>query len=175
MEKRKLYGTIIGVSLFVLFIIGITYAWFTWSSGTTVLSGTSGCFEIEYTNGPEISGNISPSSDYTGGKSTTATMNIKSSCTTQGNATISITTNDTTTIDLSKGAVKYAVYNGSTPVANGTGTITGGTQSLATVELTKTATTYTVYVWIDGTIADNSYVGLAYSGYIHASAVQTES
>ena len=33
-EKRKVYGTIIGVTLFVLFILGITYAIFQWTSGT---------------------------------------------------------------------------------------------------------------------------------------------
>ena len=34
MEKRKVYGTIIGVTLFVLCILGITYAIFQWVSGT---------------------------------------------------------------------------------------------------------------------------------------------
>ena len=33
-EKRKVYGTIIGITLFVLFILGITYAIFQWTSGT---------------------------------------------------------------------------------------------------------------------------------------------
>ena len=33
-EKRKVYGTIIGVALFVLCILGITYAIFQWVSGT---------------------------------------------------------------------------------------------------------------------------------------------
>lgn len=175
MEKRKIYGTIIGVVAFILFIVGATYAWFTWQSGNTILSGTSGCFEIQYTNGAEITGAISPSSDYTGGKSTTATLNIKSTCTTEGEGTIHLTTNDTTTIDLTENALKYAVYQGSTLVAGGEGIITGGSQELVTVELSKTATTYTVYVWLDGALTDNTFVGKAYSGYIHASAVQTES
>ena len=34
-EKRKVYGTILGVTAFVLLIIGITYAIFQWVSGTT--------------------------------------------------------------------------------------------------------------------------------------------
>lgn len=173
MEKRKIYGTIIGVAAFVAFIVGITYAWFTWNSNDTILSGESGCFTIEYKNGSAISGNISPSSDYTGGKSTTATMNINASCTTEGEATINLTTHDTTTVSLDDGAVKYAVYNGQTLVNEGT--ITGSTQALATVDLTKTATTYTVYVWLDGNITDNTYIGKSYSGQISVSAIQTES
>lgn len=176
MEKRKLFGTIIGVVAFILFMVGATYAWFTWQSGNTILSGTSGCFEIQYTNGTAISGAISPSSDYTGGKSTTATLNIKSSCTTEGTATIHLTTNASTTVDLTKNALKYAVYQGSTLVAGGEGSITAtGVKDLATVTLSKTATTYTVYVWLDGSLTDNTFVGKSYSGFIHASATQTES
>ena len=34
-EKRKVYGTILGVTAFVLLIIGITYAIFQWVSGTS--------------------------------------------------------------------------------------------------------------------------------------------
>ena len=34
-EKRKVYGTIVGITLFVVFILGITYAVFQWVSGTT--------------------------------------------------------------------------------------------------------------------------------------------
>lgn len=95
------------------------------------------------------------------------------SCTTEGEATINLTTHDTTTVSLDDGAVKYAVYNGQTLVNEGT--ITGSTQALATVDLTKTATTYTVYVWLDGNITDNTYIGKSYSGQISVSAIQTES
>ena len=174
MEKRKIYGTIIGIMGFIALVIGVTYAWFTWNSTEPrVLSGTSGCFTIEYVNGTSIGGNIIPSSNYTGGKSTTATLSIATNCTTEGEATINLTSNGSTTVNLSGNAVKYAVYNGASLVSEGI--ITGGTQALATVDLTKIATTYTIYVWIDGEIADNSYIGKSYSGYIHVSAVQTES
>lgn len=173
MSKRKLYGTIIGVLAFIALVAGLTYAWFTWASGNTTISGDSGCFTIQYTNGAAISGGLSPSADYTGGKSTTATLNIASTCTTEGDATISLTTNGSTTVPLNENAVKYAVYQGTTAINSGV--VTGGTQTLATgIELTKVATTYTVYIWVDGEIADNDYVGTSYSGYISASAVQVE-
>ena len=41
--------------------------------------------------------------------------------------------------------------------------------------LSHTATTYHIYIWLDGNLADNDYVNLPFSGYIHASATQTES
>lgn len=173
MSRRKLYGTIIGVLAFIALVAGLTYAWFTWASGNTTISGDSGCFTIQYTNGTAISGSLSPSVDYTGGKSTTATLNISSSCTTDGDATISLTTNSGTTVPLNEDAVKYAVYQGTTAISSGV--VTGGTQTLASnIALTTTATTYTIYVWVDGEIADNDYVGTSYSGYITASAVQVE-
>lgn len=174
MEKRKLYGTILGVAAFVAVIAGLTYAWFTWASNNTIISGDSGCFTIQYTNGTAISGNLAPSSDYTGGKSTTATLNINSTCTTEGDATINLVTDSSanTAINLSSNAVKYAVYQDTTEVSSGT--VTQATQALATFALTKVATTYTVYVWVDGEIADNTFAGKTYSGYISASAVQVE-
>lgn len=173
MSKKKLYGTIVGVIAFIALVAGLTYAWFTWASGNTTISGQSGCFTIEYTNGTAISGNLTPSADYTGGKNTDATLNIASTCTTEGDATISLTTNASSTIDLTENAVKYAVYQGTTEISSGV--VTGGTQVIASnIQLTKTATTYTVYIWVDGEIADNDYVGTSYSGYISASAVQVE-
>lgn len=172
MNSRKIYGAILGILGFIALIAGITYAWFTWASGNTTISGSSGCFTIQYTNGTAISGSLSPSSDYTGGKTTTATLNINSSCTTEGDATISLTTNPSSTIDLTGNAVKYAVYKGSTSVSSGV--VTGGTQTIASFALTKVATTYTIYVWVDGNLIDNTYVGKSYSGYISASAVQVE-
>ena len=60
MEKRKIYGTIIGVLLFVLLILGITYAYFYWSStdaqktnvNLTVTKGLEGA--IVYNPGTSI-------------------------------------------------------------------------------------------------------------------------
>ena len=171
MEKYKILGTVVGVLAFIALIAGLTYAWFTWQSGNTILNGTTDCFTINYTNGQAISGEIIPSADYTGGKTTTVEIGIDSSCTIGGTAKIKLTTEESSTINLDGGAVKYAVYNGDSEVSSGT--VTSGTMDLATVNLTNSQVTYTVYVWIDGTLTDNSYVGTTYSGYIHATAEQT--
>ena len=172
MKSYKIFGTIFGVLAFIALVVGITYAWLFWTSGNTIIGGSTECFTINYVNGQNISGQITPSSTYTGGKTTTVQIGIDSSCNIGGSATIKLTTDNSSTINLSEGAVKYAVYNSDTLVSEGA--ITGETQALATVDLTKVATTYTVYVWIDGEIADNDYVGKTYSGYIHVSATQVE-
>ena len=173
MEKHKIIGTVVGVLAFIALIAGLTYAWFTWVSGNTILGGTTGCFTINYVNGQNISGQITPSASYTGGKTTTVQIGIDASCTIGGTGTIKLTTDSSagTAIDLSGGAVKYAVYNGASEVASGN--VTADTMDLATVELTKSLVTYTIYIWLDGAVTDNSYVGKTYSGYIHATAEQT--
>ena len=55
-KKVKLIGAIVGILLFVVCIAGVTYAWITWSSDNTRLSGKSGCFpDINYTKGDTLS------------------------------------------------------------------------------------------------------------------------
>lgn len=176
-NKKKLFGTILGVAAFVVLVAGVTYAWFTWASENTIINGTSGCFNIAYDKGTDVSGTLNPSATYEGGANATVKINISDACNITGAATISLNTNAETNLDLAAGAVKYAVYQGDSEIATGTITATGD-KELATVALTQAATAtteYTVYVWIDGALSDNSYVGKTYSGYIHASATQTES
>lgn len=174
MDNKKIFGAIIGVIAFIAVIAGATYAWFTWASGNTELSGTTGCFTIAYTKGTDISGSLVPATDKSGGLSTTATINIDPSCTIAGTATLKLTTNDTSTIPLTAGAVKWAIYDGATELETGSVTASG-TIDLKTVALTTTAKTYTFYVWLDGAIANNDYIGKTYSGYISAVATQTAS
>lgn len=47
-NKTKLLGGVIGVVLFIVLIAGITYAWVTWQSDNTILSGKTGCFPDIY-------------------------------------------------------------------------------------------------------------------------------
>ena len=171
MEKHKIVGTVIGVLAFIALVAGLTYAWFTWTSGNTIINGTTECFTINYVNGQNISGEIVPSASYTGGKTTTVQIGISPSCTIGGTGIIKLTTEASTTMNLADGAVKYAVYNGGSEVSSGS--VTSGTIDLATVNLTTSQVTYTIYIWVDGEITDNTYVGTSYSGYIHATAEQT--
>lgn len=172
-KKYKLIGTVIGAMAFIALIAGITYAWFTWTSGNTILGGSTECFTINYVNGQNISGEIIPSATYLGGKKTTVQIGISPSCNIGGTATLKLTSDSSagTAINLSNGVVKYAVYDGTSEISSGS--VNSNTMDLATVNLTKSQVTYTIYVWIDGTIVDNSYSGKTYSGYIHASAEQT--
>lgn len=178
-ETRKILGTIIGVLAFIALVAGLTYAWFTWFSENTELSGITDCFTVTYTNGQAISGEITPTSVYNqaGSKTTTATLGITEGCV-DGTAIIKFTVNDTTTMPLDKGAIKYAVTyedptDGSTKVVEGVVDAVG-TINLATgLPLNTDPITYTIYIWADQTLVDNDFTGTSFSGYIHASAQQT--
>ena len=69
-------------------------------------------------------------------------------------------------------ALKYAVYNGDTPVSVGYVNRTDKIKIYDDFELVKGSVSYTVYVWLDGNLADNSYANLSFNGTITASATQ---
>lgn len=56
--KVKIIGTSIGVILFVILILGFTYAWFTWESNRINISGNTSCFNINYTEGNLITSDM---------------------------------------------------------------------------------------------------------------------
>ena len=57
-KKIKMLGAIVGIIMFIVLIAGATYAWVTWQSDNTRLSGNTGCFpDINYVNGNTLSSN----------------------------------------------------------------------------------------------------------------------
>ena len=100
-----------------------------------------------------------------------------------GNLTITLNTNSSTTAALlSSGALKYAACIGTCAATNltqetyyGTVSSTGETTIISSTPLTASATTYNIYFWLDGATVGDTIVGNTYSGYISASATQTDS
>lgn len=178
--KSKYLVLVIFVITIGLLCVGGTYAYLSFSATVTnaTANGTSTCFIVDYDEGDAITGVMFQSSTPKGGLSGSVTMNIKSSCSVTGKGTIKLNVGSSTgSILLSEGALKYAVYENinSSPVASGTITATGNKDLYSGFTLSKTAKTYYIYVWLDGTIADNEYVDIPFSGHIHATAIQTES
>ena len=52
--KVKLIGTILGIIFFIALIAGVSYAWITWDSSNTGISGITECMKVNYTNGGNI-------------------------------------------------------------------------------------------------------------------------
>lgn len=192
MEKNKnIVRTIVGVLILILLVVGVTYAYFAWKSNNTNITGTSGCFDINYDKGQDIGSTDSPyglksTCTYSEGASASVTMNIDSACTTTGVASINLITNNFTLYDstdaFSRGenVLKYQVVkvNGTNEeeIEGCSGYITNSsTKSLCEVDLSYTATTYKVYLYLDCNTVTTSYIGASYSGYIQTVATQTVS
>lgn len=203
-KKEKLWGTILGVITFVALIAGATYAWYSWSSGESILTGGTNCFTINYTAGNSIgSGTNSPaglgvSDSYTGGLYTDIKMAISNTCSVKGVGTIKLTTSSFKNSDgtsavslISDGnTLKYVVATVTnpntssetvTPITGCSGSITDtGQKSICDFDLTNLASasatvpTYRVYVWLDGSNVSTNFGGIIYSGSLNASAAQKQ-
>lgn len=125
-KNTKLYGTILGIILFIILIAGLTYAYFTWTSSNINFSIESDCFVVNYVKGQNISNNnmfVINEKDFLDGNKititegmalTTVRMGIDSSCNVTGTATIKIDVSllsDSFITDKgnSVGALKYKV------------------------------------------------------------------
>ena len=176
METKKTLGIILGVLAFIAFILGVTYAWLSWGS-TSSISGNSGCFTIDY-SGTGFEGTLEMSDVYSKGITSSVTMKINSSCTNiNGTGTIYLNTKSfngpsSWTTD---GALKYTVVTSGSVVASGKITSASDLAIYSNFNLassTASAVTYTIYIWLDGTIAGANYANAKYVGNIHATAKQ---
>lgn len=181
--KGKITTSILIVSIIIIIVVGITYAYVTWSSGKINAIGNSECFNVLYVKGQDIGSDQSvatlmPSNDYTGGLSSTVKMGFSSSCTNvSGTGIIKLNTLDTTSSNLYRtGLLNYVVLKNGTKLKEGN--ITGfGTTNIDVGLLKKIsniddADSYTVYVWISNNLVQNEDAFSSYYGNIAASAEQ---
>lgn len=120
----KIMGIVIGIFLFAILMIGVTYAWFTWSSSNINITGSSNCFNIDYTKGPTINNEsvvlfdesqIISNNQITikeGMALTGVSAAINSNCTISGNLAINLNVtaiNNAYISGNSVGAFKYVV------------------------------------------------------------------
>ncbi len=154
-DKSKMY-MILGISFLVLAVLGSTYAYYKYVIATinvdTITRGLD--YYINYTKGTDItSAALNPGSDYTSGNSLSVTLYKKDNTyTIYGHIYLDISSISTNL--SSSGALKYAVLEGTTKIADGelTGASSGNSVPLAVnIPLKTTSTKYTVYLWLDET------------------------
>ena len=195
-NKLKTILTIIVVILFIILVAGVTYAWLTWKSNSIIINGSAECFNINYTITREIgtpsspaklkffkSYNIDnmnqPASDPLYAE---VAISLDQSCANiTGTGTIYLTTNaNMTDNDILGGALKYTL----TSITNNVETVLSNASITATTEITlkndidvnatSGNTLYRVYVWLDGSIADTTYLNKNYVGSIRAEVVSNK-
>lgn len=161
--------------LTMVLIAGGTYAWYViGATDNSQYNGSSKCFTVNYSHGSDISGVIDMSSAYTGGKSTTITISVPTSCT-DVNAKIYLHTNSSSNYNFrlsSNNAAKVTlVKSGSNPIT----TTLNGAEDLLLTSFDISAggsATYTAYFWVDGAIATNTWASASYSGYLYTTYTQ---
>lgn len=183
MDKKKLIGTIVGVTMFAALIAGATFAWLTFNvtvAANTSTSGKSMNFTVDYVGGSQITSLpiLATATPTTATSKTTVKAN-KASGSAPG--TLYIYVNTETTSDealLTSQAINYALCVGTCTTFTESSTVkvgkitATGKKEIYSGELTSTATNYTVYFWLDGNLVDNSLIGKSYSGFISAEAKQ---
>ena len=156
MEKRKIY-LIIGICSILILALGLTTAWFTWSSQTnTDVTFTVSGLNITSTN-TNITGELYPTLDKNNGIVEEFTVVQNNTMTTPvcGDFTLTLTTFPT---ELKHESFKYKLYNGSTLVGSGSfaSSNQGDVITIATGRaITTTVSTYKLYIWIDGANYNN--------------------
>lgn len=161
--------------LVMVLVIGSTYAWYVIGiTDNSQYNGSSKCFTVNYSHGSDISGVIDMSSTYTGGKSTTITISVPSSCA-DVNAKIYLHTNSSSSSvfkQASNNAAKMTlVKSGAAPIT----TTLNASEDLVLTSFDVSAggsATYTAYFWVDGAIAGNSWASASYSGYLYTTYTQ---
>ena len=170
-EKNKRKYLVVGIiTTIIMLALGITLAVTDWTK-LFVISGTSGCFTINYTKGQDVTSGIEVGTSYSDkGVSSDIVMYKDPTCKVDALGTLYITTNDTSSIDFTTGALKYSVVVDNTEVSSGS--VSGETnQVIYNFYLNDTPTTYKVYLWLDINLYQERE-GDTYSGFVHAEAIQ---
>ena len=189
-DKNKNKKIIIFVLCLIVVVVSVTYAWFTWQSSKTTLSGTTDCFTINYDKGSDIGSNDSPSNlrpvcDYKEGDNVVLSINVDPTCNVTGTGTINLTTtlfnleNGTSAFGLSNSSevLKYKVVkvsgNTETDISGCSGNVDRlGTMSLCSINVTSNVDTYKVYLYMDCNTATIDYISASYVGYIQTAVTQ---
>lgn len=195
MRTSKLIGSILGVLLFIALMAGITYAWFTWRSSDVNISGTTGCFNLDYDKGQDIGSAESPQGfgpvcNYNESVSATVTVGVNSACDATGVGSINLNTTSFTLYDgtnafdhsdianIFKYQVVSVTTDGSgveteTEIEGCNGSIpNSSTISMCEVDVTSTPATYRVYVYLDCNYTTTAFIGATYAGYIQMVVAQ---
>lgn len=166
LDKRKVFGTIIGSIVFICCVLFFTYAWYQWNSDTTGFSVTIEDLVINFVMGPDVNvSNIGPVLNYQDGvKSDFQAVNetgVEQSFSLYLNIN-SIT--DTLLVDSFKYVLVKDVNGGTNydydnPVSSGTFSgfgIGGNTISIDITVASSSTYSFQFIVYIDGNVSNNT-------------------
>ena len=136
------------VFLFVITGLGVTYAFYTVGVSGTNIAGEANCYNINYTKGQDIDGELVMGEDYTSGQFVEVVMSADPNCATML-GTLYLDTDPNSTMDYTDQALQYTVLEGSTVVSSGEVTGKRNQPIYKDFKVKTTATTYKIYIWLD--------------------------
>ena len=177
MKNISLKMTIIASIIVFILSFGATYALNVWSSGNTLISGTTKCFKVNYTKGQDINftdGLVAQTSfDKNNAVYTTLSISKNFGCDLCGLGSISA--NITSSIDLSSGGLSYKIYQETNEVKSGNITKAGITTLYDNFDIKDArSVTFTIYFYLDASKINNNYLETSFSGKIYAEAKSTK-
>lgn len=163
-NKAKILGIIVGVTLFAILMLGVTYAWYRWNTNSeeeTLIATDVGTVTVKYDAGASIIGKeIKPVGDKTLGikKGISVVADKESTNKAEFNLYLDIVLLDE---GLKHASFKYELYKSNELVTQ------GNFANLTTIEcnndnsiehiillsgekITTSVSTYELYIWIDG-------------------------
>lgn len=173
-DKKTVVLLIILVVALIVITVRITYSLFEVSKTNNSISGSS-CFDILYTKGQNIDGEISAGTDYSSGFNTDIKFGLRSTCNNViGVGTIYLTTKSISTMDFTDNALRYTVLVGNTVVSTGAVNGTENQVIYDNINVVNSQVTYKVYIWLDESLENQTnYNDEVYEGFIHASVTAT--
>lgn len=171
-NNKKIALLIFFVVVSTIVIARLTYAFFEAQASNANISGDS-CFDINYTKGQDVDGDLEPGTSKESGFYTDVQIGMIESCETIGKGTLYLTTKSSSTMDFSDNALRYSVVVGNNVVSSGA--VTGEENQVIYDNFNVSATggTYRVYIWLDSSLERDSFEDETYEGYVHASVVAT--
>lgn len=179
--KKKNIILLLLIGGIIIFLLGITYAYYTFSINLNT-DLTSECFDIIYVKGQDIGSNensrtLYMSDNFRRGLSSTMNIKVNENCgiASSGKGYLYLNTDSSTSDGLiQSGALCYTILEGLAIIKSGE--ITGKDKLLiyGDFDITTSDREITVYVWIDANKVTNSnanqIINSNYKGYISARA-----
>ena len=176
MKNISFKMTIIATIIVFILSFGATYAINVWSSGNTLISGTTKCFKVNYTKGQDINftDSLVALTSFDKDKSVYTTLSISKNINCDVCGKGSISANITSSIDLSSGGLSYKIYQGTNEVKSGSITNTGITTLYDNFDIQEiNSITFTIYFYLDASKINNNYLQTSFTGKIYAEAKST--
>ena len=176
-KKKGIFISIFIVIVVILLVAGATYAYLLAMTNEGDVSANTGKVDVNYSAPKPLTGNLSPSSDRSGGLSTFATASLNSgSVETMFNMYIKPTTLTNLNIAALKWEVEAIRDDAVVEECSGNGDFSDAIVNtkidlVSGCKLSDTTTTFNIYIWLDQSLIETEISDAGFNATISADSV----